>query len=164
MKPYVELYTDGSALGNPGFGGYGVVLIYEEFQKTSSGSAANTTNNVMELVAVTEGLKLLTKKCTVLVHSDSSYVVNGINSWLRNWVKKGFEGIKNREYWEDYLKESKKHSVRAVWIRGHNGHEQNEIADKLARTAAEKLRDDTKDKHEKNNNIVNTTNKLFKFR
>ena len=86
----------------------------------------------MELQAVIEGLKLLKEECVVKLFSDSQYVVKAINSWLKNWVKKNFKNIKNIELWKEYLKYSKKHKISAFWVKGHNGHIENERCDKLA--------------------------------
>ena len=135
----VYLYSDGSSLGNPGPGGYGGILKYNGHEKRYSGAAKHTTNNKMELLGVIEGLKLLKKPCRVEVVSDSSYVVNAINQWLPNWVKKDFKNVKNVELWKEYLEVSKPHEVEGRWVRGHDGHEENEICDTLARQEAEKI-------------------------
>ena len=136
----VTLYCDGSSLGNPGAGGYGGFLDYKGKTKVFSGGAKNVTNNQMELKAVIEGLKLLKEPCSVTVVTDSSYVANAINSWLENWIKKGFKGVKNINLWEEYIEASKNHQVKAKWVRGHNGHKENEFCDKLAREEALKYK------------------------
>jgi ribonuclease HI len=137
----VTLFSDGSALGNPGPGGYGVVLRFGDAEREISGSNPHTTNNRMELLAVIEGLKALKESCEVDVISDSSYVVKGINEWLKNWIKRDFKKVKNPDLWREYIEISKKHKITAIWVRGHNGHKENERCDKLARDAAEKEKD-----------------------
>ena len=137
----VTLFCDGSSLGNPGPGGYGGILRYGEHEKLYSGGEKNTTNNQMELRGVIEGLKLLKEPCEVEIVSDSSYVVRGINEWLENWRKKEFKKVKNPDLWQEYLRVSKPHRIKATWVRGHNGHEENERCDKMAREVAQKLKD-----------------------
>ncbi len=136
----VHLYSDGSSLGNPGFGGYCAILKYQGHEKIVSGAQAKATNNQMELKAVIEGLKILKEPCQVDITSDSSYVVKGINEWLGGWVKKEFKKVKNPELWQEYLDVSKEHSIKAFWVRGHDGHEENEKCDKIARSEAENLK------------------------
>jgi len=138
-KKIVTLYSDGSSLGNPGPGGWGTILEYKGRQKELSGSKANTTNNQMELTAVIRGLQELKEPCEVEVVTDSSYVANAINEWLRNWVAKDFKKVKNKELWQEYLEAAKQHKVKATWVRGHSGHPQNERCDKLAVNAAKKI-------------------------
>ncbi|MGM0623777.1 MAG: ribonuclease HI [Campylobacterota bacterium] len=135
----VQLFSDGSSLGNPGPGGYGGILRYKDTQKEFSGAHEHTTNNRMELTGVIEGLKLLKQPCKVEVVSDSSYVVNAINEWLANWVKKDFKKVKNEDLWQEYIKVAKPHKITARWVRGHAGHEENEICDTLARQEAQKI-------------------------
>ncbi len=132
----ITLFSDGSALGNPGPGGYGVILRFGERERELSGSDAYTTNNRMELLGVIEGLKALKEPCEVEIISDSSYVVKGINEWLDGWMKRNFSKVKNPDLWQEYLTVSAPHKIRAVWIRGHDGHIENERCDKLARDAA----------------------------
>ena len=141
----IFLYSDGSSLGNPGPGGYGTLIKYKDNIKTLSGGAKNTTNNQMELLGVIEGLKALKEPCDVEIISDSKYVTQGINEWLKNWQKNGFKTaakkpVKNYELWQEYLSVSKKHNITASWVKGHAGHEENERCDILARTEAEKLK------------------------
>ena len=136
----ISLFSDGSALGNPGFGGYCAILRYKENEKIISGSMENATNNQMELLAVIEGLAALKEPCEVHIVSDSSYVVKGINEWLENWVKKEFRKVKNPNLWKRYIEVAKSHKVDATWVRGHDGHEENERCDLLARAEAEKLK------------------------
>jgi ribonuclease HI len=136
-KKKITLYADGSSLGNPGPGGYGGILEYQGHRKEYSGGEPHTTNNRMELRGVIEGLKLLTEPCDVTVVSDSSYVVKAINEWLEGWVKKGFKKVKNPDLWQAYLDASDLHRVHGVWVRGHDGHPENERCDTLARDEAE---------------------------
>jgi len=140
----ITLFSDGSALGNPGPGGYGVILRFEDKEKELFGSEAHTTNNRMELLGAIEGLKALKEPCEVDIISDSSYVVKGINEWLNGWVKKDFKKIKNPDLWIKYLEVSKIHKVNAIWVRGHDGHKENERCDQLAREAAQKMKESLK--------------------
>ncbi len=141
----IHLYSDGSSLGNPGPGGWGTILQYKDTIKELSGAQENTTNNQMELLGVIKGLEALKEPCEVEIISDSKYVVQGINEWLPNWIKNnwktaGKKPVKNLELWQDYVKIAKKHKIKATWVRGHDGHEQNERCDYLARSEAEKLK------------------------
>jgi ribonuclease HI len=136
----ITLFSDGSALGNPGPGGYGVILRYGDSEKELSGSDEHTTNNRMELLGVIEGLRALKEPCDVDVISDSSYVVKGINEWLVNWIKKDFKKVKNPDLWKDYIEVSKPHKISAIWVRGHDGHIENERCDKLAYDEAQKMK------------------------
>lgn len=136
----ITLYSDGSSLGNPGPGGYGGILEYKGKRKEYFGGEANTTNNRMELTAVIEGLKLLKEPCRVEVVSDSSYVVKAINEWLSDWIAKGFKKVKNVDLWEAYLEAAKPHRIHGTWIRGHDGHPENERCDELARGEAERIK------------------------
>ncbi len=136
----ITLFSDGSALGNPGPGGYGVILRYGDSERELSGAYEHTTNNRMELLGVIEGLRALKEPCDVDVISDSSYVVKGINEWLANWIKKDFKKVKNPDLWRDYIEVSKKHKINAIWVRGHDGHIENERCDKLAYDEAQKMK------------------------
>ena len=141
----IYLYSDGSSLGNPGPGGWGTVLKYKDLIKELSGSQENTTNNQMELLGVIKGLEALKEPCDVEIISDSKYVVQGINEWLSNWIKNswktaGKKPVKNLELWQTYVKISKIHNIKAIWVKGHAGHEQNERCDFLARNEAEILK------------------------
>lgn len=137
MEP-INLYTDGSSRGNPGPGGYGVVLSCGPHRKELSGGFRNTTNNRMELLAVIVGLEAIKRQnAQVNVYSDSSYVVKAVNEgWLSNWQKKGLHKQKNADLWERFLVISRKHQLRFFWIKGHAGHPENERCDQLATTAA----------------------------
>jgi len=133
-KPPIFLYTDGAASGNPGPGGYGVVLRCGSYQKELSGGFALTTNNRMELLAVIVGLEQIKwDNAEVFCVSDSSYVVNAWNQgWLENWKRTGFKGKKNVDLWLRFDAVSKKHRISFTWIKGHAGHPENERCDALA--------------------------------
>ena len=133
----ITLFSDGSALGNPGPGGYGTILLYNGKERILSGGEVHTTNNRMELLGVIEGLRALKEPCEVEVISDSSYVVKGINEWLANWIKRDFKKVKNPDLWHEYVKVSEQHNVTGTWVKGHDGHEENERCDDIARTKAE---------------------------
>jgi ribonuclease HI len=135
----VTLYTDGAASGNPGPGGYGVVLESGKHRKELWGGYRRTTNNRMELLAVIVGLESLKRPGTeVLVVSDSKYVIDAVEQrWVFDWEKKGYAKKKNPDLWHRFLKIYRQHKVRFQWIRGHNGHAQNELCDKLAVAARE---------------------------
>ena len=137
----ITLFSDGSALGNPGPGGYGAILRYGDKEREVSGGEVHTTNNRMELLAVIEGLRALKEPCRVEIISDSSYVVKGINEWLDGWVKRDFKKVKNPDLWMDYLDVSKGHVINAIWVRGHNGHIENERCDILAKEEAQKMKE-----------------------
>jgi ribonuclease HI len=136
----VHLYSDGSSLGNPGAGGYCAVLKYGDAQKIVKGAELDTTNNRMELKAVIEGLKVLKQPCRVTITSDSNYVVKAINEWLKNWIKKDFKGVKNPDLWREFLEVSRPHQLEANWVKGHAGHEENELCDKIAREEATRIK------------------------
>jgi len=133
----VTLFSDGSALSNPGPGGFGTILRYQNKEKIISQGESHTTNNRMELKGVIEGLKALKEACEVEIISDSSYVVKGINEWLPNWIKRDFKKVKNPDLWREYIEVSNPHTIKATWVRGHSGHEENERCDKLARNEAQ---------------------------
>ncbi len=134
----VEMYSDGACSGNPGPGGYGVILRYKGKEKEISGGAADTTNNRMELMGVIAGLEALKEPCSVTVCTDSQYVVNGITkgwaeSWkANNWIKKDKKPALNSDLWDRLLNEIHRHKVEFVWIKGHAGHPENERCDQLA--------------------------------
>ena len=145
----VRIYTDGAARGNPdGPGGYGTILEYTDTKgelhtKEISHGYVKTTNNRMELMAVIAGLEALNRPCDVELYSDSQYVVNAFNQhWIDGWLKKGWkrgknEPVKNVDLWKRLLKAKEAHRVRFIWVRGHDGHPQNERCDTLATTAAD---------------------------
>jgi ribonuclease HI len=130
----IEIYTDGASSGNPGPGGYGVILRAGQHYKELSEGFRLTTNNRMELLAVIKGLEALNKpNQDVTIFSDSKYVIDAIEKrWVYGWLQKGFQGKKNKDLWLRYLEISKLHKVKFVWVRGHNGHPENERCDQMA--------------------------------
>lgn len=136
----IEIYTDGSCLDNPGFGGWAYILSYQGHEKVGFGAQANTTNNQMELRAIIEALKALKEPCEIALYTDSNLMVQSINEWLEGWVKKDFKGKKNVPLWKEYLHAAKPHKITAFWLKAHNGHELNERCDELARKAATELK------------------------
>lgn len=142
----VEIFTDGACSGNPGPGGWGSILRYMGHEKELSGGEASTTNNRMELTAVIEALKSLKEPCKVTLTTDSQYVCNGINKgwavkWRSSgWIKSDKTKVKNPEMWDELLSLTEKHDVTFVWVRGHNGHPENERCDRLAVAAIESVR------------------------
>jgi len=137
----ITLFSDGSALGNPGPGGFGAILRYGDKERIIRGGEAHTTNNRMELLGVIEGLRAIKEPCEVTVISDSSYVIRGINEWLEGWIKRNFAKVKNPDLWQEYIKVSAPHRINGVWVRGHNGHIENEQCDQIAREEAEKFKE-----------------------
>jgi ribonuclease HI len=139
----VEVFCDGACSGNPGPGGYGAILRYNGNEKELSGGSPDTTNNRMELTAAIEALRQLTRPCHVRISTDSQYVVKGITEWIVGWQKKGWKNSKkepvlNRDLWESLLEQTQKHRVEWKWVRGHDGHIENERCDELARNAIDK--------------------------
>jgi len=136
----VEIYTDGACSGNPGPGGYGSLLRYGEITKEISGYALDTTNNRMEMTAVIEALRHLKRSCRVNLYTDSKYVMKGMTEWLPGWIKRNWVNSKkmpvmNRDLWEEIMDLSKQHQVKWNWVKGHQGHPENERCDQLARDA-----------------------------
>lgn len=136
-SPTVTLFTDGACSGNPGPGGWGVLMRWNGQEKELSGGETQTTNNRMELTAAIMGLRALKQPCTVAIYSDSQYVIKGITEWVAGWQRKGWKNsqkkpVENRDLWEDLLAAVKPHKVDWHWVRGHNGHEENERVDALA--------------------------------
>ena len=133
-RPVIYLYTDGAASGNPGPGGYGVVLVCGSLRKELSGGFARTTNNRMELLAVIKGLEAIRwENAEVQVYSDSTYVVKAVNEgWLEKWESSGWKKKKNPDLWQEFLRLYRKHRVSFHWIKGHAGHPENERCDALA--------------------------------
>jgi ribonuclease HI len=136
----ITIFSDGSSLGNPGAGGYCAILRYNNREKIVRGGEKETTNNRMELKAVIEALKALKEPCEIELISDSTYVVKGINEWLSNWIKKDFKGVKNPDLWKEFVLLAKNHKIKAVWVKAHNGHIENEKCDRIAKEEAEKLK------------------------
>ena len=141
----VIIYTDGACSGNPGPGGWGSILMYKDIKKEISGGKQDTTNNVMELTAVIEGLKLLKFPCKVKLYSDSAYVVNAFTQkWIYGWLKNGWknsnkEPVKNKELWQELYDLTKVHEVEFIKVKGHSDNEYNNRCDELARNAIERL-------------------------
>lgn len=136
----VEIFGDGACSGNPGPGGFGAILRYNGHEKEIKGAEAETTNNRMELTAVIEALRQLTRSCHVVVTTDSQYLVKGMTEWIDGWQRKGWrnskkEPVLNRDLWEELLKLAERHTIEWRWVRGHNGHAENERCDSLAREA-----------------------------
>ena len=135
----IEVFTDGACSGNPGPGGWGVILRYRGTEKELSGGAPETTNNRMELTAVIEALKALKRECDVVLHTDSRYVMDGVNQWLPNWKKNNWRtsnkksAVKNIDLWQQLDALLPQHEILWNWVKGHNGHPENERVDKLAR-------------------------------
>ena len=135
----ILIYTDGACSGNPGIGGWGVViLVPREKPVHLNGGSNNTTNNQMELTATIEGLQYFKESKQILIISDSKYVINGIESWIKNWKKNGWKTaskkpVKNKDLWEKLDKEITKHAIEWQWVKGHAGNDNNEKADYLAR-------------------------------
>lgn len=145
MENQVEMFTDGACRGNPGPGGWGVLLRYNGSEKELFGGEKETTNNRMELTAVIEGLNSLTRQCQVKVTTDSVYVKDGICSWIHNWKKRNWKTaakkpVKNQDLWQALDKAVQEHEVEWAWVKGHSGHRENEIADQLANRGIDELR------------------------
>jgi len=133
----IELFTDGACKGNPGPGGWGAILRYNNTEKELYGGEKHTTNNRMELMAAIMGLESLSEGCEVALTTDSQYVKNGINDWIKNWKKRGWKTankkpVKNVDLWQRLDTAVARHQVEWHWVRGHTGHRENEMADCLA--------------------------------
>jgi ribonuclease HI len=140
----VEIFTDGACRGNPGPGGWGVLLRYKTAEKRLSGSEDHTTNNRMELMATIKGLSALKRRSEVKVITDSVYVKNGITQWIHQWKKNGWKtaskkAVKNVDLWQQLDNLVEKHQVSWKWVKAHAGHRENEIVDSLARQAIDRL-------------------------
>ena len=144
MTQFVEMYTDGACKGNPGPGGWGVLLRYGQHEKQLFGGEAETTNNRMELTAVIQGLLGLKRASKVRIVTDSQYVKNGITQWIHNWKRNGWKTaakkpVKNADLWQQLEQEVVKHDIEWRWVKGHSGHPENELADELANRGIEEL-------------------------
>ena len=143
-NPYntVHIFTDGACKGNPGPGGWGAIMKYGDHVKELNGYSSKTTNNIMEITAVIEALKSLTRPCAIILTTDSNYVKDGITQWIHNWKKKGWKTankkpVKNKECWLQLDVEVQRHQIEWKWVKGHSGHPENERADELANEAVE---------------------------
>ncbi|BER95376.1 ribonuclease HI [Vibrio cholerae] len=147
MNKQVEIFTDGSCLGNPGPGGYGVVMRYKQVEKILARGYRLTTNNRMEMLAAVMALQALKEPCRVILTTDSQYVRQGITQWIHNWKLRGWKTadkktVKNADLWQALDKETARHQVEWRWVKGHAGHRENEMCDELARQAAENPTED----------------------
>jgi ribonuclease HI len=138
---HVVIFTDGACKDNPGKGGWGALLRMGEIEKELSGSERLTTNNRMELMGAIRALEALTQPCKVTLHSDSKYVLDGITKWIFGWQKKGWktagnQPVKNEDLWRELLNAARGHEIEWVWVKGHDGHPENERVDRLASNAA----------------------------
>lgn len=141
----IDIYTDGACSGNPGPGGWGAILRLGSHEKELFGGETATTNNRMELMAVIEALRALKRPVKARVHTDSQYVQKGISEWISGWKKRGWKTadkkpVKNVDLWQALDEETSKHQLEWLWVRGHNGHPENERADTLARRGVEQVR------------------------
>ena len=143
-KPRVTIYTDGACSGNPGPGGWGAILIFGDHRKEMCGGAHATTNNQMELTAAIEGLDALKFPTAVDLHTDSTYVKDGITKWIHGWKRNGWKTaakkpVKNADLWKKLDAAQKRHEISWHWVKGHAGHPENERADELARQGIAEL-------------------------
>ena len=142
----VEIFTDGACKGNPGPGGWGAILRMGNHEKEISGSERETTNNRMEMTAVIRALTALIEPCAIVVHTDSRYVIDGMTKWIDGWTRKGWvnastQPVRNQDLWHDLIEAAQRHTIAWQWVKGHNGHPENERADRLASDAALAARD-----------------------
>ncbi|MDE2595593.1 MAG: ribonuclease HI [Sphingomonadales bacterium] len=140
----VEIFTDGACKGNPGPGGWGAILRMGSHEKELSGSEPQTTNNRMELTAAMRGLQALKRPCDVALHTDSRYVIDGITKWIFGWRKNGWKNaakkpVLNADLWQELTLAAQPHKIDWVWVKGHDGHPENERADQLASDAAKSV-------------------------
>ena len=140
----VIIYTDGACRGNPGPGGWGVLIKYREYSKEMYGGDASTTNNKMELTAAIEARKEIKEPCEIILYTDSKYVLKGIEEWIHNWKKRGWKGsnrkpVKNIELWKKLDELRDKHTIKWNWVKGHSGDPGNETADMLANRGIDEL-------------------------
>ncbi len=136
----IDVFTDGACSGNPGPGGWGAILRWNGHERELSGGAAHTTNNRMELTAAIEALKALKRPAAVRLHTDSTYVRDGITRWIKDWKRRGWKTadkkpVKNEDLWRALEEAAARHDIEWIWVRGHDGHVENERADALARAA-----------------------------
>lgn len=134
----VDIYTDGACSGNPGPGGWGALLVYQDTEKELSGGEPQTTNNRMEMIAAVRALDALKRPSEVRLHTDSTYLKDGITKWLPKWQTNGWrtaakKPVKNADLWQELIRATARHNISWHWVRGHTGHPENERADALAR-------------------------------
>lgn len=146
----LHIYTDGACKGNPGIGGWGALLCYGSHQKILNGAEAMTTNNRMELTAAIEALRAVKRACPIVIHTDSSYLKNGITQWLAGWKRNGWKTadkkpVKNIELWQALDALVSQHQVEWRWVKGHSGHPGNEMADRLANNAIRTMQQSRQD-------------------
>jgi len=139
--PEVIMATDGACKGNPGPGGWGALLRMGRHEKELSGSEPSTTNNRMEMTAVIRALEALIEPCEVILHSDSRYVIDGMTKWIHGWQKKGWissskKPVRNEDLWHELIEAAARHRITWQWVKGHDGHAENERVDRLASDAA----------------------------
>lgn len=144
MTQKVEIYTDGACRGNPGPGGWGVLLMYGDKRKELYGGEAETTNNRMELMAAIRALSSLNRDCDLTLYTDSQYVRKGITEWIDNWKARNWKTaakkpVKNSDLWKELDAQVAKHTIQWIWVKGHSGNEGNEIADQLANRGIDEL-------------------------
>ena len=144
MKEQIEIFTDGACRGNPGPGGWGVLLRYQGKERTLHGGEAETTNNRMELMAAIIGLESLKESCRVSLTTDSKYVMSGITDWINNWKKRGWKtasrkSVKNEDLWRRLDNVNQQHEINWQWVKGHSGHRENELVDALANRGVDEL-------------------------
>jgi ribonuclease HI len=152
IRNKIELFTDGACKGNPGLGGWGVLIKYSKILNELKGTQQQTTNNRMELIAVIKGLKSIQENADIEITTDSMYVNNGINQWIDNWKNNGWKTaakkpVKNKDLWQELDELVQNYSIKWIWVKGHSGHPGNERADQLANEAIEEFHD--------KNNILN---------
>ena len=144
MKDQIQIFTDGACRGNPGPGGWGVLLRFQEKERTLHGGELETTNNRMELMAAIIGLESLNKPCSITLTTDSKYVMHGITDWIENWKKRGWKTaakkpVKNEDLWRRLDKARDQHEINWQWVKGHSGHRENELVDALANKGVDEL-------------------------
>jgi ribonuclease HI len=137
----IDIFTDGACKGNPGPGGWGAILRMGGHEKEMSGGEADTTNNRMEMTAVIRALNALTEPCAITLHTDSRYVIDGMTKWVEGWKRKGWvnaskQPVRNQDLWHDLIEAALPHQMAWQWVKGHDGHPENERADQLASDAA----------------------------
>lgn len=138
---HVEIFTDGACKGNPGPGGWGALLRLNSHEKELTGNDPETTNNRMEMTAVIAALNALKEPCEVTLHTDSRYVIDGITKWIFGWQKRGWKNaskkpVLNADLWREMLEATQPHTIKWIWVKGHDGHPENERVDRLASDAA----------------------------